>query len=134
MMRQILAALVVAMSFPLVEGKAAHEKIHQTEWCQRENRYTEELLNDGTQADCLTKTHAIEIKHASEWEGVVKSLGQAIHYAQQADRQPGIVLIVEDRKDCRYVRRLRKTLRGVLVNGNPINLWIAGPSKEECSK
>ena len=132
-MRRILAAFAVAMSFPLVEGKAAHEKIHQTNWCQEEDGYAEELLDDGTRADCLTKTHAIAIKHASKWGEVVESLGQAIHYAQQADRQPGIVLVVEDRKNCRYVRRLRKTLKGVLVNENPIDLWIAGPSKEECS-
>ena len=131
-MRRILAALTLAISCPLMEGKAADEKIHQMDWCQGKNGYTEELLDDGTRADCLTETHAIAIKHASKWGEVATSLGQAIHYAQQADRQPGIVLIVEGRKDCRYVRRLRKTLKGVLVNDNPVNLWTAGPSAEEC--
>ena len=131
-MRRILVAFAVAMFFPLVEGKAADEKIHQMDWCQGKNGYAEELLDDGTRADCLTETHAIAIKHASEWREVVENLGQAIHYAQQADRQPGIVLVVEDRKDCRYVRRLRKTLKGVLVDENPVCLWTIGPNAEKC--
>ncbi len=131
-MRKMLTALAVAILFPL-EGQADREMTHVEEWCSEQNGgHIEELLDDGTKADCLTDTHAIEIKHATKWGEVATSLGQAIHYAQQAGRQPGIVLIVEDRKDCRYVRRLRKTLKGVLVNENPVNLWTAGPSAEEC--
>ena len=131
-MRRMLVALAIAILFPL-EGQAAREMIHAEEWCSEQNSgRTEELLDDGTKVDCLTDTHAIELKHAAKWGEVIESLGQAIHYAQQADRQPGIVLIVEDRKDCRYVRRLRKTLKGVSVDGSSVELWTTGPSVEEC--
>ena len=120
-MRRIVAALVVAILLPL-EGQAEEEKAHISKWCQEKNGITEYPLYDGTKVDCLTDTHAIEFEHATGWGKVVGSLGQAIHYAQLANRRPGIILIVEHINNCRYLKRLEKTVEGVLVNGKPVDL------------
>ena len=79
-MRRMLVALAIAILFPL-EGQAAREMIHAEEnGVQKQNSgRTEELLDDGTKVDCLTDTHAIELKHAAKWGEVVESLGQAMH-------------------------------------------------------
>ena len=131
-MSKILAVLAVSICLPL-EGWAAHEAIHADEWCRGANGSGEDLMDDGTKVDCVTETHAVEIQHAADWGKVIGSLGQAIHYAQQANRRPGIVLIVEDKKDCRYLRRLKKTLDGVVVHGNPVELFPPiGPNASEC--
>ena len=140
-MRRILAALAIALLFPL-EGQADQnenkdEDDYVKEWCPANGGTLEWPLADQTQVDCLTDTHVIEFKRAGEWSHVLKGIGQVIHYAQQIDldRQPRIVLIIENKKGCRNLSRLRKTLKGVSVNGNPVELLPPiGPYAEECPK
>lgn len=76
---------------------------------------TEYRLLDGTRADLITATHAIEAERATKWK---EAPAQAVHYALQinkhnllADRrigqcQPGILVLVEGPEDYRYLNRL----------------------------
>ena len=140
-MRRILAALVIAMLFSL-EGQADQnedkdEDDYVKEWCSASNDKRYWPLDDKTEADCLTDTHIVEFKRAGAWSEILRGVGQVVHYTQQIglDRQPGIVLIIENKKWCRDLSRLRKTLKGVSVNGNPIELLPPiGPYAEKCPK
>ena len=140
-MRRMLIALAVAIFLPL-EGQADQngnkdEDDYVKEWCPENDGKLEWPLDDRTEVDCLTDTHVVEFKRAGEWSKVLKGIGQAIHSAQQIDvnRRPGIVLIVEDKKGCNNLSRLRKTLEGVSVNESPVELLPPiGPYAEKCPK
>ena len=133
--------LAIALFFSL-EGQADQnedkdEDDYVKEWCTANDGEQEWPLDDQTQADCLTDTHVVEFKRAGEWRNVLQGIGQAIHYTQQMAgiRQPGIVLVIEDKGGCRNLSRLKKTLKGVSVNGSPVELLPSiGPYAEKCPK
>ena len=140
-MRRILATLTISLLFSL-EGQADQnedkdEDDYVKEWCSANNGERYWPLDDKTEADCLTDTHVLEFKRASEWSEVLRGVGQVVHYIQQIglDRRPGIVLIIENKKGCRSLSRLGKTLKGVSVNGSPVELLPPiGPYAEKCPK
>ncbi len=63
----------------------------------------EVTLKNGTRCDCITETHAIEIKFAAKWQA---SVGQSINYSLQTGKRAGIVLILESTKDQKYWKQL----------------------------
>ena len=121
-----------------IKTETKDEDDYVKEWCAEKDGQRDWPLDDKTEADCLTDTHVVEFKRTSgEWSNILQGIGQAIHYTQQMDsgRQPGIVLIVENKKGCRTLSRLKKTLKGVSVNGNPVELLPSiGPYAERCPK
>ena len=137
----MLIALAVAIFLPL-EGQTAQndnkdEDDYVKEWCSENGGQLEWPLDDGTEVDCLTDTHVVEFKRASEWSRIPKSIGQVIHYTQRIglNRQPGIILIIENKKGCRNLSRLGKTLEDVSVKGSPVELLPSiGPYAEKCPK
>jgi len=61
-------------------------------------------LSDGTRVDILTRTHAIEIDYAYKW---AEAVGQSLYYAEMAERDPGIVLILARRDNYKaYIKRI----------------------------
>ena len=140
-MKRILMTLAIAL-FLSLEAQADQnadkdEDDYVKEWCAANSGERYWPLDDKTEADCLTDTHVVEFKRAGKWSHVLQGIGQAIHYTQQMEsgRQPGIVLIVENKKGCRTLSRLKKTLKGVSVNGNPVELLPSiGPYAEKCPK
>ncbi len=138
-MRQIMMTLALALLLSL-EGQADQhedkdEDDYVKEWCAANDGERYWPLDDKTEADCLTDTHVVEFKRTGDWSEALKGIGQVIHYTQQLglDRQPGIVLIVENKKGCRTLSRLRKTLKGVSVNERTVELLPAiGPYAEQC--
>ena len=140
-MRRILITLAIAILLSL-EGQADQnedkdEDDYVKEWCSTNDGERYWPLDDKTEADCLTDTHVVEFKRTGEWSEVLKGIGQVIHYTQQIglDRQPGIVLIIENKKGCRNLSRLRKTLKGVAVNESTVELLPSiGPYAEKCPK
>lgn len=137
----MLTVLAFALLFPL-EGQTAQndnkdEDDYAKEWCSEHNGQLEWPLDDGTEVDCLTDTYVVEFKRASEWSKIPTGIGQVIHYTQQIglNRQPGIVLIIENKKGCRNLSRLGKTLEGVSVKGSPVELLPSiGSYAEQCPK
>ena len=61
------------------------------------------ILPDRTRIDCLTDKYAIEFDFAPKW---AEAIGQSLHYAYMTGRVPGIYLILESRKDMRFVKIL----------------------------
>ncbi|MFK7932684.1 MAG: hypothetical protein AB8G22_04190 [Saprospiraceae bacterium] len=86
-------------------------------FAQKEANYITALANHldarkevnvyGGRADLVTTTHAIEVERAHKWKN---SIGQALWYAQQLNLEAGIILIMEDKYDYKYVQMLQATL------------------------
>lgn len=65
----------------------------------------EHVLPDRTRVDCLLPHIVQEYDWAHKW---YEGIGQALHYSVMTGRSPGLVLIVTDADQCRYVERARR--------------------------
>ena len=68
---------------------------------------TEVRTSSGTWCDIVTRDLAIEVDFAPNW---AESIGQSLHYGAEFDRSPGIVLVLRNPGDERYVKRLFDSL------------------------
>lgn len=105
-MKNALIITILAILLPSTSALGAHvhkEKEYQAAWCARVGGITEYRLEDGTRVDCLTDTHAIEFDFAPKW---AESIGQALYYARMTGKRAGVVLIMENEGDGRYLDRL----------------------------
>ena len=74
---------------------------------------TESVLPDRTRVDILTKTHAYEVDWASKW---AEGIGQALYYSSQTGKRPGVILLVKNKNDLKYVIRARKAVKNFKVD------------------
>ena len=80
------------------------ERYYQELTCRALGGQLEYVLTDHARVDCLTADYAIEVDFAPKW---AESIGQALYYAQETGKRPGVILILEHpAKDVRYLRRL----------------------------
>ena len=63
-------------------------------------------VNSG-RVDILTATHAIEVERANKWKN---SIGQALWYGLQTGKRPGIILLVTDNSQFKYLQQLVSSL------------------------
>lgn len=97
------------------------EAVYQNFWCEEKGGHKEVTLKDGTRADCVTATHAVEVNHARQW---ADGIGQALHYALQTGKTAGIVLILETPGDLKYWDRLNATVQHFKL---PVDIWQIKP-------
>lgn len=66
--------------------------------------YVDYRLWDGTRVDMLNDTYAWEVDWArsDKW---AEAIGQSLYYAQVTGRKPGIILIIKQQSEERYVYR-----------------------------
>lgn len=121
-MQILRPALLVLLAFYSGTSEPARlhlEKWYQERWCV--NGQTEYVLPDLARVDCLTDEYAVEADFADKW---AESIGQALYYASQTGRKPGILMIVEQDSDCHYLFRL---YQAILAAGVPVRVWIIRP-------
>lgn len=122
--------VAVALLFPLLAEASLHpEREYQDAWCALAGGTREFVLPDRARVDCLTRTHAVEVDFARKW---AEAIGQALYYSIETGKSPGILLIMEEEGDERFLKRL------MAVTGNAgITVWVttAGdlPLKEAAS-
>ncbi len=104
----------------LLNDVSASERDYQVEWCGRFSGEIEFVLPDRTRVDCVLPDYAIEFDFGKKW---AESIGQSIFYASQLNKRPGIVLIIQSVRDCKYLDRLRET---VATGGLGITIWQVG--------
>lgn len=124
-MRIFLAVLIsIMMAMPLYaqsNNRTFYEREYQNAWCETNNGSQEVVLQDKARADCVTSTHAIEFDFANKW---AESIGQALYYGISLNKNPGIVLIMEDEdRDLRYLKRVQ-----AVAEKHNITLWTITPS------
>ena len=94
-----------------------HERYYQKIFCSALGGQVEYVLPDHTRVDCLLPDYAIEVDFAPKW---AESVGQALYYARETHKRPGVLLILEDpERDMRYLRRLR-----ILARQYGIKVWV----------
>lgn len=120
----IVLCAIISCAIILVFATCAHatrahkERWYQEQWCAEHGGQTEVVMNDGTRCDCVLETHAIEFDFGAKW---AESLAQALNYAMQTGKRAGIVLILENGGDVRYVNRLRRVIE---FNRLAVDVWV----------
>ncbi len=117
---QLILFLVLFPSVCLA-GHDHPEKYYQQLWCSEHNGKAEVRLPDGTRADCITSTHAVEFDFGEKW---AESIGQSLYYGLQTGKKPGVVLILEKESDYKYWLRLNSTIEHYRL---PIKTWEMRP-------
>jgi hypothetical protein len=118
-MRAIILSLILLTfwsSSVLAEHKRL-EKEYQQDWCAEARGQAEIRLADGTRADCITRTHAIEFDFGRKW---AESIGQALYYSMQTGKRAGVVLILERIEDRKFWIRLNSIIEFQKL---PIDTW-----------
>ena len=107
-MKYILAVLLVLL-LPLDATALENEAYYSDNWCiERYGKYKRqdvrvEDFHGPTYPDCIVGDIVIEADWASKWyEGV----GQMFHYARMTGKKPGILLILKEPDDAKYLHRL----------------------------
>jgi len=78
----------------------------------------EHVLSDRTRVDCLNDRYAIEFDFDYKW---AEAIGQSLYYASVTGKKAGIVLILRNQQDNRYLKRLNQTVDS---NKLPIKIWF----------
>jgi hypothetical protein len=113
-MRILFLCLTVSViALPLL----ANERSHQHNLCQ--GMRLEVVLPNGSRADCLSDTHAIEVEFSEHW---AEALGQALSYAGSTGLKPGIFLVCRDSEAACLGHKLR--LDEAIATWNlPVDVW-----------
>lgn len=80
-----------------------YEKYYQTLLCNELAGEMEYVLSDRTRIDCLTDEYAIEVDFAKKW---AEGIGQSLYYAHMTGKKPAVGLIVDMKKEERFLKRL----------------------------
>ena len=84
------------------------EKYYQQVFCSKTHGIMEYRIKDRTRVDCLTSNYAFEVDFGRK---AYEAVGQALYYAMETGKKPGIVLIQETRRDNAYIGRIKKLAR-----------------------
>lgn len=116
----VLFLLTITFLYSKAEGHLHLEKEYQEVWCNANKGEMEVVLQDNARVDCVTQTHAIEFDFAPKWG---ESIGQALYYGIATNKQPGIVLIMENGpKDQKYLNRVN-----AVAKQHNITVWTLTP-------
>lgn len=80
----------------------------------------QEVAVTSGRVDLETATHAIEVERAPKWKN---SIGQALWYGMQRNKQPGIILLIESPAQRKYAIQLGSALDYAGL-GNSITVWF----------
>lgn len=97
---------------------------YQHAWVVARGGREEVRMSDNTRADIVTATHAIEVDFAEKW---AESIGQSLHYAGLRKLHAGVLLIVDEDDDARYLKRWKAVVENHHL---PIDLFTISPDFE----
>jgi hypothetical protein len=101
--------------------KKLNEAHYRDAWAKANGGKVEVRMPDDTRCDVVTKTHAIEVEWAYKW---YEGLGQSLWYSFQTNKKAGIVMILRNEKDRKYLIRLRSLIAGKKLK---IDVWVIEP-------
>ena len=88
------------------------EGYYVEQWCKPSFGRREFVLWDRTRVDCLSSDYAIEFDFAKKW---AESVGQSLYYAKMTGKKPAVALILTDRGDMKYVKRVERLDEGIKI-------------------
>ena len=128
MIRRLTLVGILAAATVTPAAAKIREKVVQACMCQ--GLVTEHKVKSGARADCISRTHAIEIDNVDGW---AESIGQSLHYAEQTNRRAKVILFcnAEQRGCYRNQLRFESTVRN---NSLPIEYDFVDESlvRERC--
>ena len=83
----------------------------------------EVTMRDGTRADIITKTPAIECDYAPKW---AEAIGQSLHYAEMSQRKPGVLILLKNDSEWPHLVRV-----AILCGKFGIDLWVVEVDESE---
>lgn len=83
----------------------------------------ERTLASGARADCISKTHVIEIDKTSEW---AEAIGQALHYSDQTGLPAKVVLYCTRKRGLNCLADRLRFVSTVEAFNLPIDLEVYG--------
>jgi len=102
------------------------ESYYQHEFAVAMNGRTEVRLMDGTRADIVTDKYAIEVDFGAKW---AEAIGQSLSYAIHLDKKAGVLLVIKDDSEIRFLERLMK----VAVE-HDIQVWVWNYTTDKWSR
>jgi hypothetical protein len=121
-MKKIMLLLILLFATTANAARLHHEAVYQEQWCAERGGVTEYRLPDKARVDCLLDDYAVEFVFADKW---AEAIGQALLYANETGRHPGVVLISEKGEgDYKYLIRFLKAIEG---SPKQWRLWIIVP-------
>jgi len=93
---------ICLLCFSCMENKNKSPAVLFQEYCNCSIQ-AQYLLDDKTRVDIVTNEYAIEIDYAIDF---YEAIGQSLFYAEKTGLKPGILLILKEEKDIRYLKRL----------------------------
>jgi hypothetical protein len=119
----ILTAIIILVASTAYAKHINVERHYQDLWCSEQEGQVEVRMKDGTRCDCLTDDMATEVDFAGKfYEGIA----QALHYSMLTGRPGGLLLIVEQPKEWKYVVRAQNIIDFYKL---PITLYTIEPEK-----
>ena len=104
-----------------------NEASYQEAWCKLNNGIMEFENKDFTRVDCLTKNNAVEFDFANKW---AESIGQALHYEIMTNKKAKVVLILEDKNEMVYFKRVERLAKKYGFDAEYITEKILNPNKK----
>jgi len=103
----ILAAalFLVSLSAQAIENEDHYNGL----FCGEMSGEAEYVLEDLSRVDCLTDTHAFEADWADGLK-VYEAIGQALYYASETGRLPGILLLIRKDNSEKYIRKVQRVI------------------------
>jgi hypothetical protein len=121
-MNKLVFTLILLFATTANAARLHHEAVYQEHWCNEAGGVTEFRLPDLGRVDCLLDDYAVEFDFSDKW---AESIGQALLYANETGRHPGVVLISEKGEgDYKYLIRFLKAIEG---SPKQWRLWIIVP-------
>lgn len=97
--------ILMAISVTAAAKRDKKESDYVNQYCHDKTEY---VLDDKTRVDCLTPGKAMEFDFAPKW---AECVGQALYYGAMTGKTPTCVLILDDKNDVKYAKRIKTVAR-----------------------
>lgn len=96
---------------------------YKKKWCRDNNGQVDAKMPDKTSCGCRTDNNVVEFAFADSWHNAI---GLALYNSLQTGEKPGIVLIIENEPDEKYLGRLENTKAKFNM---PFDIWTYSGNK-----
>jgi hypothetical protein len=130
-----IAAAAVMVHLVAPSAQAQTERALADRYCGGAGMATEVTMPDGTFADCISPTHAIEVDFTHKW---AEAIGQSLHYAlwtadplwtfdSHGPRRAGIILLCTSANEDTCTDHFVRLYRIVEAFKLPVTIWDCNP-------
>lgn len=90
---------------------------YKKKWCNNYQGRIDAPMPDKTSCACQTDNNAVEFAYADSWHNAI---GLTLYNGMQTGIKPGLVLIIENKSDEKYLDRCKNTIEKFKL---PIDVW-----------